>query len=728
MSTADDDDMDSSPPTPVSPLASFPPAPPSLSWSGRFSAQASPALSGTDKILLPSSALESMLAQRDELPNPLVFELVNFTTRRKCFAGVKEFTSDPGMVGMPEWMAETLGVTDSDSSITLRTTTLPKAKYIKLQPLQPDYLEISDIRAELESTLRGKYTTLTAGEVLHVSAISSKTRTRKPFPFMISEIDPADQGGVTVTDADVNVDVVPLDESMAQEAVRLKFSVGGDGADGTALVWEDAGTGNVGAEHGAAVAARVDEVVREDEYVYFRVKTREGNWKFYSVELELVDGDADLFVDVEEPHPTTLDHSWFNVDSGTKQIHLDITAPAYLEKLSHHRENNGAEDIYRSLPPFIYIGVKGFATSTRFSLTVRSTVDAPVGMELSAGSISTSDDAAPGPDYKRCSNCASWIPARTLPMHEAFCLRNNVVCKVCKKVMKKEDLAEHWHCEECGKAGILKEKSKHMLSLHTPITCACTFPLLLSDLSLHRHTECPERLILCKFCHLRLRAGPTVGFRGESEHEAECGARTITCAKCGVNVRLRDVQSHAKLHDLERKRRAAPFVLCSNLNCSNPEVPQSKNLLRLCPQCYRPFWNPTNDPQNKKLMSTIIGTYHKQLTKGCGFGDWDANQYCCTSSNHEHSGPMEPTDAAVLSLDLLKRSALFDKLNPRMYLCVKEAPVARRRTLARQVLAPMGWREVFCVDALKKSGDDVERAAEYLRLNYPSVSEESGRS
>ena len=92
-----------------------------------------------------------------------------------------------------------------------------------------------------------------------------------------------------------------------------------------------------------------------------------------------------------------------------------------------------------------------------------------------------------------------------------------------------------------------------MLLSHSPIICECNATLFLADIPNHRAKQCPERIILCRFCHLNVKAGlPSTSAKdillgGMSEHESECGGRTIQCVKCSQNVQLKDIQVHAQV-------------------------------------------------------------------------------------------------------------------------------------------------------------------------------------
>jgi hypothetical protein len=97
-------------------------------------------------------------------------------------------------------------------------------------------------------------------------------------------------------------------------------------------------------------------------------------------------------------------------------------------------------------------------------------------------------------------------------------------------------------------------------------------------------------------------------------HESYCGSRTIECQKCHKQIPIKDIQVHAKVHQIERKARTLP-PQCSNVNCVRPAA---SNSLKLCQNCFGPFWVSTNDPGNIKLIQRVARKYHSQLTSGCG--------------------------------------------------------------------------------------------------------------
>lgn len=109
--------------------------------------------------------------------------------------------------------------------------------------------------------------------------------------------------------------------------------------------------------------------------------------------------------------------------------------------------------------------------------------------------------------YIQCDNCKAWIPERSRMLHENFCLRNNVLCPYgCGRVFKRgsTDLESHWHCDKCDYVGTRDDISKHDTYFHSTKTCICNnfTTQCYKQLAQHRHTECPEKLITCRYCHV----------------------------------------------------------------------------------------------------------------------------------------------------------------------------------------------------------------------------------
>ena len=271
-------------------------------------------------------------------------------------------------------------------------------------------------------------------------------------------------------------------------------------------------------------------------------------------------------------------------------------------------------------------------------------------------------------------------------------------------------------------------QEKHHKRNHLPITCLCDHQYFMIDLSSHKKFECPERSIVCRFCHLLVRAGNKSKLAKDlylggdlTEHESECGSRTIACVKCHKPVQLKEVQVHAQLHKIEPTQ-ASPSrsildqSLCANLNCSN--MITARNPLTLCTTCYAPFWTALHEEDPiPRLTQKLIAVYHQQLTEGCGRPHC-RNMYCATS---RPDPDRTPTDAAILALDLFKKAQLDKSPKdlgeasqlPEFYFCMINEKTQNRRKNA-EMLVGMGFTLVQSIEALKACQDDPERAVSWL--------------
>lgn len=224
-----------------------------------------------DKLLLPASALESLLSQSSAntsdygsmtdasfgngdqisqtsgLPSPITFEIRNVKARNLIYGGVKEFSAEDGLVHLPQWMQRSLNLEVGDT-VALRLKELPKGQWARLRPISADYKEIMDYRAALESYLRANYNTLTAGEILNIKYGSNR------YEFLVDDLKP--EKAVCVTDTDIEIDIEPLEQ-------------------GTTLAHEQ--TTSILASSQATdqplnLGQSIDGHAATDQYVYFHLK------------------------------------------------------------------------------------------------------------------------------------------------------------------------------------------------------------------------------------------------------------------------------------------------------------------------------------------------------------------------------------------------------------------------------------------------------------------------
>jgi hypothetical protein len=401
--------------------------------------------------------------------------------------------------------------------------------------------------------------------------------------------------------------------------------------------------------------------------------------------LTLKEGDVDVFVSSIYEYPDLMHHDYFNVDYGDKNMEFKVESEDYN---------------------YLFIGlISNAENELEFDLKVIRS-DKPFEAQVERIKLDSLKEGT-----EQCQNCKSWIPIATLTMHSAFCQRNNILCNKCLLVFKRSDFENHWHCEmaDCDYVGDIKSKDKHHTSIHIPKCCDCGSFYFLNDIATHRKSDCPERKIICGFCHLLVRAGPKSKLAkdlylgtGISEHESVCGSRTITCIHCQKQVQLKEVQIHAKLHSLEDKVSMLPKV-CANLNCGN--TVKSNNSLDLCETCSLLLGD------GNSIAQKVIEAYHSQLTIGCQ-KSYCRNSKCYTglTSAQNQIDPMNPTDAAIEAMSLYKESLGSKRV---YYFCVQDELVHKRRRLANELVS-MGYDLDLCIKGLEENEDDMNDTISWL--------------
>ncbi|KAI8143773.1 ubiquitin fusion degradation protein UFD1-domain-containing protein [Fennellomyces sp. T-0311] len=632
-----------------------------INWTKAYFVEKAPkALDAGDKVILPSSALEELLAKvnnnSESLPSPLTFEIRHPHKRSVVYSGVKEFSGQGDTIQLPSWMFDTLQLEDG-SRVVIKFCPLPKGSWARLRPLSPDAADITDYRAALESHLRAHYNTMAKGQML-----TCRYGTQS-YPFLVTDLKP--ENAVCITDTDLEVDLEPLEsQSIVNEktAVSLNELVSGVS-------------------------------VGKGQYRYWELKVTD-NKQPVELQLTVSSGDADLVVDSTERRPTLENHEWASL---TSEGHRQLTLPPAT---TYH------------------IGIHGYTENT----TV--TWNSSVGSGAEEDELMDEEPLANEPGYVQCSNCKAWIPERTLMLHEGFCIRNNVVCpQGCGRIFKKgsQELEQHWHCGECGTIGSQSDRPKHEEYFHTPKTCPCQAFTTdnYESLSEHRRTDCAERLITCRYCHNLVPQGvlspdPRDRLLHLHSHESYCGSRTITCQKCQRQIPIKDIQVHAKVHEVQKQNQRLP-PLCSNQNCIRP---RANNRLRLCQYCFGPFWVTDADPKNVKLIQRVARKLHSQLTVGCGHS-YCRNKHCATSNQK----PQDANTAAstlIPMIQSLQRQMNLPDPNPELYLCVDEM-VTRKRFLAEMLEegTTKKYSIAWCAKALDSEDEDLERAQHWLDANAP---------
>lgn len=778
-----------------------------LAWSAQFTVahavRTNTQLPG-DKILLPPSALEQLLAaapvittdsnlphitafdpynpytfaaerqarsqfqdRHQQLPHPLTFRLVNPSNGRAVHAGIREFSAEEGEIVLSAFLQEALGLQASStevsrngspdgdidmlngaeqlkangvpptgsSQITVHAKQLPKGTFVKLRPLEAGY-DPEDWKSLLEEHLRSNFTTLTNGEVLVVYGGRASNGKREEFRFLVDGFKP-EGDGICVVDTDLEVDIEALNEEQARETLK-KIMAKRQRAPGTA--------------EGSSAGGKIDIFnaqegqVLDGEYVDYELSSWD---RTQGLELTLSgvqdDDELDLFVSPfssrQRVRPREDEHVFAALSS---------KYPKHIRLQSTNVELEDAEAIY--------ISVRAYPSNEQSATPKQFQLKASIYDPHSSSESEDTNGTASHVDDVQCKNCHQWVPKSSLFLHENFCLRNNIICpQGCGQVFQKrsEAFKNHWHCPHDTFTGNTSfSHSKHDALYHTPQTCpSCdmNFPSI-PTLASHRVTECPGKLILCRFCHLQVPQegdptgppNPELLLSGLTPHELADGGRTTECHLCSKIVRFRDMETHLKHHDLERLSRPAPR-LCRNVNCGRTQDGANKlgdtragtrkgqgpgNEIGLCSVCFGPLYVSLHDPEGKALRRRIERRYLSQLLTGCG-KSWCKNEFC-RSGRKNTSG----VDKAVPTKDAIPLVKPFlEGMDGRGYetplhFCTDEAS-QRRRALAEMLSAEKGvegkggYGMEWCVAALEAEGGDLDKARGWLKGWAPQRAEEA---
>ena len=771
---------------------------PTLKWTSQFtvsSPSATPFLKG-DKIVLPPSALEQLLSaatvtvtsaappastfdpynpysveaerqarpqiieRQQELPHPLTFRLVNPENGRVVYTGVREFSAPESQVGLSPFLRHSLGLNDqklektlgsqqahglgegdedfrneSSARVAVHFQQLPKGTYVRLRPLEAGY-DPEDWKALLEKNLRDNFTTLTNGEILVVPVGKGE------FRFLIDQLQP-NNDAVSLVDTDLEVDIEALNEEQARETLQQR----------TRKAQRTSGTVE-SSSAGGNIMFGSEELgqVRPGDYVDYTVQ----DWdRSKNIELELIPvetgRDVELFVTPAGPKQRTRpreDEYVFGDFSvrQAKRTRIQHTNPDLENAEALWVSVYGYQDSCEEVPTSQEQPIK-------YYLRARFSNSSP---EADKQDIEVNNNVLPNSDEERCKNCHQLVPHRTVVLHENFCFRNNILCLKCNNVFQKSSLEwkNHWHCPNDSSYGNgLSSRRRHEILLHTSRPCPnCDYHAANTpDLAHHRTTTCPEKQILCSFCHLQVSqqgpddpplSDPEVILSGLTPHELVEGARTTECHLCGKIVRLRDMSTHLKHHEIQRLSRPKPRI-CRNVNCGRTldgvgrfgkikhEQP-SRNELSVCDACFGPLYVSMYDPEGKALKRRVERKYLTQFLTGCG-QSWCRNEYCKTGrKNLGLQGEEEAfTSKAALGMIQPFLERLKDTGSP-VHFCTDEAS-QKRRALAEMVAAEAvgsagyakgkekeegagsGYDIEWCVTALEAEGGDLNRATEWLR-------------
>lgn len=697
--------------------------------------------------------------QRHQLPYPLTFRLVNPENGRVVHAGIREFSAEEEETVLSPFLQAALGLSGGAGEdgkeedgvvnggdavaqkITVHVKALPKGTFVKLRPLEPGY-DPDDWKALLEQHLRQEYTTLTNGEVLVVPGGRGKDGRKEEFRFLIDGFKPEEADGVCIVDTDLEVDIEALNEEQARETMR-RIAAKMTKAPGT--------------DEGSSAGGELDLFnpkqgqILPGDYIDYELTS----WnKALPLELELTGEDDEDEVDLivspvsalQRAKPRIDEHVFADFDGRpSKRMRLEPT----------NVELENAESLYITVhaysPPTPQsngdIEEHAPGQLRHFTLRVRH-ADADADTEMDETPETSNNEQPPNPEDVRCKNCNQWVPQRTLMLHENFCLRNNILCpQGCGQVFQKRSpqFQSHWHCpHDTAHGNTPLSQLKHNNLHHPPTILHCpecqtleTFPTLPS-LAHHRTTICPSKLHICRFCHLLVpqEGDPNTPnaealLSGLTPHELADGARTTECHLCARIVRLRDMGTHLKSHELDRLRRLPPRP-CRNVNCGRTRDGCARNGdtraggdagagndLGLCATCYGPLYVSMHDPEGKAMRRRIERRYLQQLVSGCGKG-WCRNEFCKTGLQALGKPANVSMKDGMAMVKPILTSLANGEEESALHFCVDEAS-QQRRNLAEMLAADEtvgfgkgGYAFEWCLGALEAEKGELEGARRWL--------------
>ncbi|KAG7664922.1 uncharacterized protein J8A68_001560 [[Candida] subhashii] len=676
----------------------------------------------SDKIILSPSILSQIIDQipESELPHPLIFKITNIDDYSKsAYVGVKEFSAtEDNTIILPNVIYDKLN-SPNEVRIELQQH-IPKATSLKLKPCH-FYSNITNWKFFLENKLNQYYTTLTNKDTLIIEDDNLR------YELIIDEINNESEKRITacIIDTDITLDLIPLSDKIANEQL-LEFN-----SSPYNKITEIERSITI---HGLKSFLnpkfvpniyKIDLLNRKGDFV-ISIKNCKYDPKDLDtvVNIDFIVG-LDKFVTLENFNYSTMDED-LSVErklarnghtDGRKIVQVCLNEDLILSKLQRmkNEDSDETEQNYLYLIPFTW------------------DTDADVEIEIYDQATDEEEDIDmnEGEDSRECPNCLKPIPKQQFPLHETFCLRNNVRCTKCNSVFLKKIPDYHWHCDKCvefyANTPLLefKHKKLHHMGPYTCHSCPSTdtydnfFELVIG----HKARLCPAKLHQCRFCHLVVPQEESTyqdRFENLTHHENSCGNKTNECYKCGKILRTKDFKKHIKLHDLEKlefnQMNKIIFNKCCNENCIRLIKSEDPgNELGLCDICYGPLYIQQNDPNHLKLQIRIERKYMIQLSKGCG-NHWCNNEYCKTGNKRQIEGKsfrelMELLNQKLFKfiisprLPINKSQVELSASANKMWFCVNES-VSNKKVLFDLLKSEGEYEEEIIYKAINDNNDE----------------------
>ncbi|KAH7088293.1 ubiquitin fusion degradation protein-like protein [Paraphoma chrysanthemicola] len=730
------------------------PEPAELKWSAQYTLSSTTTrntqLPG-DKILLPPSALEQLLAaapvvtvdadrphitafdpfnpytynaerqaraqfqdRHQQLPHPLTFRLVNPENGRALHAGIREFSAEEGEIVLSSFLREALGIEASSAESSRKGS--PNGH-------NGGDEEMVDGGDHATGTKTGPRITVHAKQLPKGTFVKLRP--------LEAGYDPEDWKSLleehlrsnftTLTNGEVLV--VYGGRTASGKREEFRFLVDGFKPEGDGILVIDT-------DLEVDIEALNEEQARETlKQIAARRQRAPGTTEGSSVggpidifkaqDGQVLDGE---YVDYELPswdRSQGLDISLSEVDDDT-EIDLFVSPYSSRQRVRPREDEHVFADVSSHFPKrirlqptnieldeaeAIYISVRAYPSDTPSStpkpFRLKVSMFDPKNTPATNGDATTNE--AHGPDEVQCKNCNQWVPKSSLFLHENFCLRNNIMCpQGCGQVFQKRSAAfqHHWHCSHDTFTGNTPlSRHKHDAIYHTGHTCSSCgleFPSI-PTLAHHKTTTFPQEGDPTEPANAELLLS------GLTPHELADGGRTTECHLCNKIVRFRDMDTHLRHHDLERLSRPPPRT-CRNVNCGRTQDGVNKmgdtragtrkgqgpgNEIGLCSVCFGPLYVSLHDPEGKALRRRIERRYLSQLLTGCGKA-WCRNEFCRTGRKNlgEEDKSVPTKDAIPLVKPFLEGMDGRGYVTP-LHFCVDERS-QKSRTLAEMMSAEKG--------------------------------------
>eukprot|EP00996_Jenningsia_fusiforme_P002553 NODE_337_length_2429_cov_31.252521_g312_i0.p1 GENE.NODE_337_length_2429_cov_31.252521_g312_i0~~NODE_337_length_2429_cov_31.252521_g312_i0.p1 ORF type:complete len:767 (+),score=156.28 NODE_337_length_2429_cov_31.252521_g312_i0:116-2416(+) len=523
-----------------------------------------PELETSNRIVLPSNVLADLMSKRVETPftfrvtNPLLAaqsaasvgsgsETISAETEvpapgaevspfYSTHVGVLDFTGLDGIAFLPRCVMLKLRLEDGTRAV-FRTVSLPKAEFVRLQPLPSsparESLNPQQRDALLEFHLR-KYHAVTVGDLLTIPlspTASLRLRCLAASP----------SSAVSLMDTDVTTDIAlpgisciegetPGDADWVYAVCNEDEATAGEDLSQSGSLSITALEPGVPVEGVCLAGALLHFTV---EFMVPKAAADSSSADRVLVECRARGGDPDLYLSCVELRPGRDRCDWFCVD-GTSDKLCKIPLAEMMQYCvaggaAAGAPAGGGSSGRGSSGGFIRIslniGVCAYG-DTSASFTIRASLEASAAGDSSTSSTLSTEHS----NGFQCPTCGRNVPESARLLHEAQCARRNRRCDGCGVVL------------EAGAA-----YAKHQATAHQPVVCPCGSSVAeLGALPLHRAYECPIRLSRCLYCEIKVR---------ESErpsHLSECGSRSVRCTRCSQKMRRWEFKAHLEgVHDVE---------------------------------------------------------------------------------------------------------------------------------------------------------------------------------